>query len=125
MDSAAMHRRSVGVVIVGGGSAGAVLAARLSEDPSREVLLVEAGHAYAPQRFPAALLDASRIADPEHDWGYISRGNARNPRLPTPRGRVLGGSSAVNATVALRARATSSSTGAAARCPSGREQTRS
>jgi choline dehydrogenase len=105
MDSEAMRERTTDVVIVGGGSAGAVLAARLSEDPSRDVLLVEAGHAYAPDRFPAALLDASRIADPEHDWGYISRGNRRNPRLPTPRGRVLGGSSAVNATVALRARA--------------------
>jgi choline dehydrogenase len=82
-----------------------VLAARLSEDSSRKVVLLEAGHAYAPDRFPAALLDASTIADPDHDWGYLSRGNDRNPQIPTPRGKVLGGSSAVNATVALRARA--------------------
>jgi choline dehydrogenase len=102
--SKATHQHTADVVIVGGGSAGAVLAARLSEESSREVLLLEAGHSYAPDRFPAALLDANRIADPEHDWGYVSRGNARNPQLPTPRGRVLGGSSAVNATVALRAR---------------------
>jgi choline dehydrogenase len=92
------------VMVVGGGSAGAVLAARLSEDPSRRVLLLEAGHAYAPGEFPAALLDASRIADPDHDWGYTSRANDKNPRMPFPRGKVLGGSSAVNACVALRPR---------------------
>lgn len=96
---------NVDVIIVGGGSAGAVLAARLSEESSRKIVLLEAGHAYAPDRFPAALLDASTIADPDHDWGYTSRGNDRNPQLPTPRGKVLGGSSAVNATVALRSRA--------------------
>ena len=92
------------VVIVGGGSAGAVLAARLSQDPARTVLLLEAGPAYAPGAYPAALLDASTVADPGHDWGYTSRGTAKMPPIPTPRGKVLGGSSAVNAAVALRAR---------------------
>jgi choline dehydrogenase len=92
------------VVIVGGGSAGAVLAARLSQDPARTVLLLEAGPAYAPGAYPAALLDASTVADPGHDWGYTSRGTAQMPPIPTPRGKVLGGSSAVNAAVALRAR---------------------
>ena len=93
------------VVVVGGGSAGAVLAARLSQDPARTVLLLEAGQAYAPDAYPPALLDANTIADPDHDWGYTSRGNDQTPQIPTPRGKVLGGSSAVNATVALRARA--------------------
>lgn len=93
------------VVVVGGGSAGAVLAARLSQDPARTVLLLEAGRVYAADAYPPALLDANRIADPDHDWGYTSRGTDRAPQLPTPRGKVLGGSSAVNACVALRARA--------------------
>ena len=92
------------VIVVGGGSAGAVLAARLSQDPARTVLLLEAGHAYAPDAYPRGLLNANTIADPEHDWGYTSRGTHHAGQIPTPRGKVLGGSSAVNATVALRAR---------------------
>ena len=93
------------VLIVGGGSAGAVLAARLSEQPGRSVVLVEAGPAYAADEFPESLRDASVLADPGHDWGYTSRGGPASPSIPTPRGKVLGGSSAVNAGAAARARA--------------------
>ncbi|MFG3284218.1 GMC family oxidoreductase [Streptomyces sp. NPDC048111] len=93
------------VLIVGGGSAGAVLAARLSENPARRVVLLEAGPDYGPDRFPTALLDANRIADLDHDWGYTARGGRLSPEIAALRGKVIGGSSAVNAGAALRARA--------------------
>ena len=95
------------VIIVGGGSAGAVLAARRSADGNRHVLLMEAGPAYQPRQFPAILADANVVGgDADHDWGYLSEpGHVGHP-IHVVRGKMLGGSSAVNGAVALRARAT-------------------
>jgi choline dehydrogenase len=88
------------IVIIGAGSAGCVLAARLSQDPARSVLLLEAGPDY-PAALPADIADGRRLAA-SHDWGLRSEPGPDRHDLAVPRGRLVGGSSAVNACFALR-----------------------
>ena len=95
------------VVIAGGGTAGAILAARLSEDPARAVLLLEAGPDYAGiDALPAKIRDgyttAADITPSDHDWGFIGRATPLAGPLGVPRGKVTGGSSAVNGQIFLR-----------------------
>lgn len=93
-------------VIVGAGSAGAVLAARLTEDPSVRVLLLEAGRAdHFYSRFPVSF--GLLIHHPAANWLYESEpepGTA-NRAIPVPRGKLLGGSSAINGLVWVRGQA--------------------
>ncbi|WP_229418043.1 GMC family oxidoreductase [Massilia sp. Root351] len=96
----------VDVLVIGGGSAGAVLAARLSERADRSVLLLEAGTAYAPWDYPAVVSSSDRLGgDASHEWGYQTEAGFIGHPVQALRGKVLGGSSAINGAVAIRARA--------------------
>jgi choline dehydrogenase len=90
-------------VIVGAGSAGCVLAARLTEDPAIQVTLIEAG---GPDDAPEihVPLAWAQLGKSQHDWDYMSQ---PEPGLDgrfvyLPRGKILGGSSSINAMIYIR-----------------------
>lgn len=94
-------------IIVGAGSGGAALAARLTEDPNQHVILIEAGPDYADLKdVPEDVRDAKEMSVDKHDWGlkaYFLEPPSAREAMPYARGRIVGGSSSVNAAIAQRA----------------------
>jgi choline dehydrogenase len=90
-------------IVAGGGTAGSVLAARLSEDPSVSVLLIEAGKKDSHPLIHVPIGFAKLTAGP-FQWGFVSQPqkHAQNREIPLAQGRVLGGGGSINAQVFTR-----------------------
>jgi len=92
------------LIVIGGGSAGAVVAARAAEDPARKVLLVEAGPSDEGVASIANPTSWFTNIGSQYDWKYEYTAGAptRERRILIPRGKVLGGSSSINALIWVR-----------------------
>lgn len=99
--------REFDYIIVGAGSAGCVLANRLSEDPRRSVCLVEAGKDSRHPLIDSPLTWMQAAADSRFTWGYESEPdpNLGGRTQPIPRGKLLGGCSSINGTMYIRGHA--------------------
>ena len=97
-----MRQDKFDVLIIGAGSTGSAIACRVSENPKLSVCLLEAGPDYPTLAdTPEDLVNSHNNSYTAHDWGFkYEPTQGRQDRFP--RGRVVGGSSAVNTTIALR-----------------------
>jgi choline dehydrogenase len=102
-----MHVESYDYIVVGAGSAGCVLANRLSENPSNRVLLLEAGPRDSSPWIHIPVGYYKSIANPAIGWGYETEPvpGSNNRRISWPRGKVLGGSSSINGLIYIRGQA--------------------
>ena len=89
-------------IVVGAGSAGAVLAARLSENGRARVLLLEAGPRGRSPWLRIPIGYAKTFDEPTYNWCYETEADAGGRRIFWPRGKVLGGSSAINGLIYIR-----------------------
>ncbi|MDJ0699633.1 MAG: GMC family oxidoreductase N-terminal domain-containing protein [Woeseiaceae bacterium] len=105
-------------VIVGGGSAGCVLAGRLSEDPHRSICLIEAGPDDRDPRIRIPLGVMTLMGNRKYDWCYRSAPHVHlgGRIVSVPRGKTLGGSGSINSMVYIRGRASDYDAWAKAGC---------